>query len=160
MRAKIAEALRRLDIPETEFSPLRQHQYAPILDRILETFTRFGSQGKNQMWLWEGFKGRTEVLQVEHNNGPNCLARLLAMEDRVWFIAEDWEGDKKSGNFWIFEGQVAAITSVLREIHAFEYYLVAKDFSWLICENHHDQIIGIGKPVDEKIRNLRSETTL
>ncbi|THF71098.1 hypothetical protein E7T06_04655 [Deinococcus sp. Arct2-2] len=157
MRTKIAEALRSLDIPESEFFPLRQHQYAPILDHILETFTRFGSHGENQMWLWEGLKGRAEVLQVEHNNGPDYLAQILSAEERVWFIAEDWEGNKKSGNFWIFEGRVAAIISVPNEIHAFEYYLVAKDFSWLICENHHNQMLGIGKPIEERIHKLCEE---
>ena len=47
-----------------------------------------------------------------------------------------------------------AIARTLRHSYAFEYYLIAKDLSWLICANHHGVLFGVGDPVRSRVRSL------
>ncbi len=54
----------------------------------------------------------------------------------------------------VYEGTPEAIQAVIGECYGFEYYLVAKDLSWLICETHHDDMIAIGTEVEEHLRQL------
>jgi hypothetical protein len=44
---------------------------------------------------------------------------------------------------------------IIGECFGFEYYLVAKDKSWLLCENHHNRVIGVGTPVVSAIEKAR-----
>ncbi len=84
---------------------------------------------------------------------------LLASEETVWFVAEDERGTKQNGNFWLYEGKIKPIVSLLGEMIAFEYYLVPKKLDWLLCETHHDVLVGVGEPIVErlKVKKLVSE---
>jgi hypothetical protein len=51
----------------------------------------------------------------------------------------------------VYDATPAAAQAVIGECYGFEYYLIAKDLSWLLCENHHDTLIGIGEVVRSRI---------
>ena len=42
------------------------------------------------------------------------------------------------------------------KMYGFEYYIVSKKFEWLLGEDHHGVLIGIGQPMAEKIEYLIS----
>ena len=54
----------------------------------------------------------------------------------------------------VYDSTPQAAQAVIGECYAFEYYLIAKDLSWLLCENHHDTLIGVG---DEVRRRMAAE---
>jgi hypothetical protein len=47
------------------------------------------------------------------------------------------------------------IAELLGDLYGFEYYIVSKKFEWLLCEDHHGVLIGVGQPVIERIENLK-----
>lgn len=144
MRADIATAMKALQLPPEDLVTVRQTHYGAVLNQILETFTVYGSQGRDRPWLWEGFKGERYAVYLGEPEGYRWLPRLLPPDERVWLMTEDWDGQKRNGHYWVFEGRVGTIEAVLGKLFAFEYYIVAKNFEWLLCENHHNALIGVG----------------
>lgn len=121
---------------------------------MLETFTTLGPGGKDHLWLWEQFKEPSFALRV--HPGHDLLLRLISPEERVWFITEDWDGAKKDDNFWVFEGEAGAVQAVLEELPLFEYDVVDQNCAWLLCENHHNLLIGVGRPMVDRMKGLAS----
>lgn len=154
MRNEIAQVLSTLGLPTGALTPVRLGQYRPILDRILNDFTVYGTRGRDRMWLWEGFKGESHAVQLPDPVGYRWLSRLVPADERVWFIVEDWGGQKRDGHYWLFEGSVAAVTAVLEEVFSFEYYVVAKDYGWLLCHTHHNVLIAVGQPMVNQLQHL------
>ena len=154
MRSEIAEALNVLGLPPEDLAPVRLMQYRPILHRILTTFTHYGALGRNKLWLWEGFKGETHAVPLSAPVGYRCLDRLIPADERVWLVVEDWNGDKRDGQYWLFEGRVATVRAVLEEVFPFEYYVVDKHYDWLLCETHHNVLIAVGQSMVDRLRQF------
>ncbi len=145
-REWISAAIKKLAL-EAELRLVAPHRFQAILERIVAERTTLTKDGVSALWWWEALRE-----PVSYSAPPDALTlirSLLPSEEQVWFVAED--GSKKIGNFWLYEGTVAAACSVLQECPAFEYYLVAKKMSWLICENHHGQVIASGEPVSASL---------
>ena len=85
--------------------------------------------------------------------GYRYLTTLLPRGEVVWFLAED-KDQKKTGSYWLYEGKVGAFSAVIAELPAFEYYLIGKDYSWLLCENHHGVLIGVGQLAIERLQSF------
>lgn len=61
--------------------------------------------------------------------------------------------------FWgdppeVFASTPAAIAAVFAECHLFEFFVVPKDLSWLVGENHHDYLIAVGEHVASRLRRI------
>lgn len=84
-------------------------------------------------------------------DGWRLLTEIVPHPDTaVWFIAEDCDRP----TYPVYDAKPAAIKQLLGECFAFEYYLIAKDWSWLLCENHHDTLIGLGEPIKSRLARL------
>ena len=153
MRQQINLTAAALSLKPTEFRQIRVHQYQDILMSIIEKFTTLGRKGWNATW-WDHFKGVESAIHTA--DAYKLLRELVPTEERVWFVAQDWGRNKHDGGFWLFEGKIQAIVSVLDEMFGFEYYIVSKKFEWLVCENHHDVLIGVGQPIVAKIREIKN----
>jgi hypothetical protein len=71
-------------------------------------------------------------------SGSRVSARVPHAQQKVWFVAEDSD----SPSFPVHDATPAAAQAVIGECYAFEYYLIAKDLRWLLCENHHDTMMS------------------
>ena len=151
MRDQITEAMKTLDIPPEGLKPVSLHRYEEILISILEKFTTLGKAGLSSLWWWESFREPVSWLKLE--DAPSVLERLVSPDEYVWFVAED-NGGKQRGNFWLYEGKIRPIVSVLGELFHFEYYIVSKKLEWLLCENHHNILMGVGQPAIERMAAL------
>jgi|SRR5882724_10936472 len=65
-------------------------------------------------------------------------------EEKCWFIPETEEEQLP-----VFDVEVKSIGLILGECGYFEYYLVGKNYNWLIVENDHNQVIVSTVPVDD-----------
>jgi hypothetical protein len=157
MRTEIATALQALNLPPEDLVAVRPNQYRPILNRIFETFTVYGAQGRDRLWLWEGFKDEYYAVHLSEPEDCHWLPRLVPPDERVWLLTEDGDRQKHDGNYWLFEGRVGTIETVIQELFAFEYYVVAKNFQWLLCETHHQMLIGVGSHIIERLRAAESQ---
>ncbi|WP_202630522.1 DUF6756 family protein [Deinococcus alpinitundrae] len=122
MRTEISAALKALHLPAEDMVAVRSNRYRTILSRILEAFTSYGAQGRDRLWLWEGFKGEQYTLHLKEPKGYRLLW-LVPPDEQVYLLTEDWGRQKHDGNYWVFEGRAGAIEAVLRELFAFEYYI-------------------------------------
>lgn len=153
-RVDIEEAIKTLNLSSNNFRLVSLHEYEEILVSILERFTTLGKKGLNYSWWWSSFKKPSCSIHLEY--APDVLKELVPLEETVWFVTEDWKRTKQHGNFWLYEGGIALIADLIGEMYGFEYYIVSKKFEWLLGEDHHGVLIGVGQSMTEKIEYLKS----
>jgi hypothetical protein len=66
----------------------------------------------------------------------------------VWLIAEE----DQLPHYPVFETTPRIATKIIGECYGFEFYLIAKNFEWLLCETHHNNVFAIGSLVEERLR--------
>jgi hypothetical protein len=142
MRDEYEKARKELGIPEADFALIAPHRYQAIVLRIIEQFTKLGKAGLKASWWWESLVDPSWGIQPQEP--LKFVARYLDAEERYWFVAEAWMPPKKESNFWLYEATGSAILQILAETHHHEYYIVNKKMTWLLCENHHNVVIGCG----------------
>jgi hypothetical protein len=153
-RSGINEAVKELNLSSEDFDSVNLHKYEEILVSVLNAFTSLGKRGLSYYWWWQHFKATRFSVQSPDawRHLEEIIEPLASPEETFWFIAEDDEGTKKHGNFWLFEGTTKAIVSVIGEMRAYEYYIVPKKLNWLLCETHHDVLIGVGDPIIKSMK--------
>jgi hypothetical protein len=45
----------------------------------------------------------------------------------------------------LYQATAKAIQQVIGECYGFEYYILPETLDWLVCENHHGQLIAVGE---------------
>ncbi len=144
-KGEIDAAIKRLELPSHICRELPDAEGREVFEAAL---TRFVG-GDDRRWWWEAFRDEHIGRQVE--KGFLLLTALVPQPDElVWFIVED-----TSLPFYpVYDATPAAAEMIIGECFGFEYYLIAKDMRWLLCENHHDVLIGIGEPVATRLAQL------
>jgi hypothetical protein len=144
VKAEIQRAIERLGLSEREIALLQQEEGKSVYLRARSHF----ATSATKPWWWEDFRFPTKSIQCTNQSGFEYLTRIVPnQKEKVWFIA----GDSQATFIPVYEAKPEAIQNLLGECFGFEYYLIAKDFSWLICENHHDLLIVIGDEVGRKL---------
>jgi hypothetical protein len=121
-------------VPSADFHFVRPNRFRDTLDRIAERFLSRGRQDLHYGWLWERF--RHEISSSHPSDALEELERRLQSEERYWFLASD-----QCGKFWVAEATGSGILMTLREMYHFEYYIVDRHMTWLICANHHGMLV-------------------
>ena len=137
LRDDINEAIKGLANLKFDFVSL--HRYQDILDQVAERFLNRGKRDLNNIWLWNEFRNETGSNQPE--DVISELAVLLEPQTSYWFIASD-----ENGKYWVAESNGISIVTVLKEMYGFEYYILDRHMTWILCENHHGMLIE-AKPV-------------
>lgn len=129
---EIMNALKNLDLPSSELRRCGDGEAAAVLSKATETFVR-----DNPRAWWLSLKTPFKSVAYDQGNAYEHLEEYLpADENRCWFIAEN------DGNVLpVFEGTLTSVKRLLEECCFFEYYLVGKNFDWLIIENDHNELI-------------------
>lgn len=104
-----------------------------IVDTILKKYI---DSNENCCFIWENMK------ESEYVNDP-----------LGWSYVDDFVGKEKclimffEFNNWVIMRISSGISlkKLLEESFAFEFYIVDEDVTYVICFNHHDQLIGVGK---------------
>jgi hypothetical protein len=144
IREEIQEAVTSLALPADEFATVPDAHARALFDSFLAHFTG----GVDARWWWEHFVQPTSTLSVADGKAFTRIWALVPdARAKVWFVAED----DQLPFYPVYDATPAAAQSVVGECYGFEYYLIAKDLSWLLCENHHDTLIGIGDVVRRRM---------
>lgn len=149
LRDKINEIKRNLQLSDEDFQLVRLTKYQQILHSILNKFTSLKVNQINKWW-WDSFPDPIYYFHPE--NVFNSLSLLIDHKESVWLVIDD--ESKKLEHYWLYEGGIYAIISVLKELPFQEYYIVSKKLEWIICENHHNYLIGCGEPIINKMKKL------
>jgi len=147
IKDEINEAATRLQLPVEKFRALPELEARKIFDTALAEFV----SGGDRRWWWEAFSKPSYFLDPAGDDGFKYITQIVPdPEEVVLFIAEEDQLDF----YPVYEGSAEVITQVIMECYRFEYYLIAKDMSWLLCENHHNRLIGVGETIIERLRNI------
>lgn len=148
---KVLEAARELGLGAESFRQVGAAQWEALLRRVFERFSTTSDTGVT--WLWSHLK--EQGVSVKTDNGLRDISALCPANGNVWLLVEDWDGTKVHGHYWCFEGAYAAAVAVLSHCHAMEYYIIDRELRWMIVENHHDVLIGIGEPAESFLLSLK-----
>jgi hypothetical protein len=106
--------------------------------------------GNDRRWWWEAFP-ESESVSFDDGQGYRRIPVLVPNAgEHCWFIVES----REPGPYPVYEVSPEEAVGIIGECFGFEYYLVPKDLSWLVCENHHGIVIGCGALVEAAIRRL------
>lgn len=152
LRDKINVVIKELNLANEDFQLVRLTRYKQILLSILDKFTVLKKTQINKWW-WNFFRESNYYFYPD--NVFNALSSLIDEREPVWFVIDD--ESKESASYWLYEGKIHAITSVLKELSFTEYYIVSKKLEWIICENHHNLLLGSGHLIVEKMKSLSSK---
>ena len=108
---------------------------------LTATFLFRFTGGVDSRWWWERFTLPTAAHRYPDGKGFRRIWALVPdARERVWFVAED----DQLPYFPVYDATPAVVQQIIGECYGFEYYLIAKDLSWLLCENHHDMVFAVG----------------
>ena len=144
---EIAEAKAILKITDAEFARLPAEQSESVINQIEERFV----DGRNWHW-WEHLYQTDFTAFHAEDVAFIWLHQILPEpEANVWFVVEPF-GEKKQ--FSVYEARAKHIQPVLGESSCFEYYVVEKDLSWLVGENHHGCFFCVGEPITAQLQKI------
>jgi hypothetical protein len=141
---EIASAVERLDLDPSEVVLLPQEDSGRIYASALQRFV--GSADRR--WWWEAFREPGVSLPFVDGDGWRKLPSIVPnASEPIWLIAED----DQLPQYPVFEMSADVAAKIIGECYGFEYYLVAKDLSWLVCETHHNVVCAIGAAVEGRL---------
>ena len=129
---QFTDAISQLGLPIDVFVRLEVELEQQVLDKAKATFV----ENEPRSW-WLSLK--VPFISFDYSDGSgldNILKHIPPGDQRCWFIPET-----EQKTLPVYDADVRFIGSILRQCQVFEYYLVGKDFSWLIVENDHNQIL-------------------
>lgn len=129
-RLALSERVRRLPVVDA----------ARINAELLNSFV----VGGDRRWWWEAFREPSATKAFPDDKGFEHIVELVPNRaEKCWFVVEDTGSD----SYPVYEATPEDVASIVGECFAFEYYIAPKSKHWLICENHHGRIIGVGEEI-------------
>jgi hypothetical protein len=145
----LLQTAKEIGVGLDRFQLVGPEQWQRVRDEILERFTRRRLGNRELDWLWEDFVEPSSSLAGDRP--LEVLATFAEPRAQVWALFEDWDRTKHEGAHWVFEGDFAAVLSVVANHHGIEFYVVDRAFGWLGAVNHHDVVIGVGEHAVQKL---------
>ena len=143
---EIKRALVRLNIAPESFTLMSEDVGAGIYNELLSTFV----EGEDRRWWWESFSQTSFSVEFPDSMGFKRICSLVPnSREIVWFMVEE----NQLPFFPIYEACPEDIQNVIGECYGFEYYIIPKFKNWLLCENHHNRMIGIGEKVVKRLKS-------
>lgn len=147
LRADIQKARREILLNENVFKEVSHLAYEEILEKVNSNFLTT-NRYSDTIWWWQVYKNlKQHAIHFREGYAFEIFTELLPVkETKYWFIASE-----ENGKYWVYESNVEAIEMILKEMYGFEYYIVDKKYNWVLCENHHDILIGLGDEIVDKL---------
>lgn len=148
---EISGAVARLGWPTSRLRVLATGEASETWRRVEARFVVEPRSG----WWWSWFRPEPVTARYigEASYGYRHITDVVASNsDLLWLIA----GDCLDRSFVVCEGGIGDIRDVIGECYGFEYYIVPKDLSWLLCENHHDVLIAVGDEIRARLLDMAS----
>ena len=104
-------------------------------------------------WLWKKPNRLHTIVEFNHPKLIPQISRLLPENPvPIWFLVDI---DLFLSTWFLYDATFTAVEKILMKYKFSKYYIVAKDFSWLIRKVDR-QFIAIGSDVENKLKQFRS----
>ncbi len=141
----VREAIASLDLID-EARETSRDEVQPILSRIAREFVN----DSRSVWWWQSLVDDKPSAEVDAQGAGHQFIPELCPDEICWFVVTDDQGS----NWSVFEAKPSTISAILSNCHFFEYFVASRDLDWIVFENHHDLIIGMGDSVVDRITRL------
>ena len=139
---EISTAIKTLKYSEEQIKLLDFDTGKELYYELLDWFVNSG----DRRWWWEDFKQDSFEFQEYERPFEKLDDIIPDLKEKVWLMVEDDEEEF----YPIYDCIPSIIGKIIGECIGFEYYVIDKNKGWLICENHHDRLIGIGQKLKDK----------
>jgi hypothetical protein len=147
IKNEIQNAINVLGLDTSKITLLPDEEGLVVFNEVLSHFVASG----DRRWWWEDFRYKSTSVKINDQKGFERIGNIVPdRREKVWFIVED----DQLPFYPVYEATPETVQAVVGECYGFEYYLVAKDLSWLVCETHHDDLIAIGIQVEEQLLKI------
>lgn len=144
---EIENALELLSIENSSFQLLSDNEANPLFRKLLDRFV----SGGDRRWWWESFSLPEYSLNFDDQQAFQRITTVVPdPQESVWIVIED----DQLPIYPIYEGSPENIQKVIGECYGFEYYIISKSMTWLLCENHHNRMLGIGDEIIDRMKGL------
>ena len=146
VQTEICEAAARLSLTRQQFEQLSASEAEIVYRTCLSSFVTASFEPR---WWWEHFREPQARLDASgHQLAFTLIIDLIPDPDMsCYFIAED----DQAPFYPAYRSSPRTVVSIIGECFGFEYYLTPLDYTWLICESHHDEIYGVGEPIVSRL---------
>lgn len=146
VQIEIQTAAAELGLTAEQFRQLPDAEAEQVYRTCLREFVTSSYEPR---WWWEHLREpNAQTYPSDGILGCDLLSEFVPDADAsCYFIAED--NDAPFYPVYLTTPRIASF--ILSECFAFEYYLTPLDHSWLVGENHHDRLFGVGEPVVSKL---------
>lgn len=126
-------------------------QWESILDNINKNCANTIRHKNESHRIWLRLKEPNISFRLKQDNRNKYIPYIIS-DKYVWFIIEDTE------KFWVYEWDPYTIANVLKESYYInEYYIVSKDYKWIICEDHEYIVYASGNEIIQKINKRKNK---
>jgi Family of unknown function (DUF6756) len=147
---EINAAVKTLGLPDGAMRQLPPDESEKVHLAALNHFVRSG----DPWWWWEDFREQGTSVMFDAGDGWRHIADIAPNPDAlVWFIAEETE----LPHYPVFETTPRIASEIIGECYAFEYYMVAQNFEWLVCETHHNCVCAVGAQVEQRLKRYSAQ---
>ena len=147
---ELKAALATLELSDEQFEIIPDREGHANFNELLQAFT----DGVDCRWWWERFSHDSFSVTFEDRQAFTRICSVVPDPDqRVYFVVED----DSAAFFPVCLTTPRIAQKVIGECFGFEYYLIPKDRSWLLCENHHDAMIGVGERIIAPLKKQQAE---
>lgn len=133
---KISEDIYSVVNDNLKIKEVSEENCRQILEKITNSFL---STEKTSIWLWENLLAYEAL---SDSNGWSYIKDFVRDNCCIMFFNQDEE--KKM--FEISNGK--DLQCILSETSGFEFYIIDKNCSYLICFNHHDALLACGNAAE------------
>ena len=142
VKKEISTAIKTLKYTDEQIKLLEFDSGKELYFDLLDRFVKSG----DRRWWWEDFKQESFGFDTYERPFEKLTEIIPDLDENVWLMVEDDEEEF----YPIFDCKPSIIGQVIGECFGFEYYVIDKNKNWLICENHHDRLIGLGQKLKDK----------
>lgn len=141
---EISTAIKTFKYTEEQIKLLDFDSGKGLYYELLDWFVKSG----DRRWWWEDFKMESFDF-VDYEKPFEKLNEIIPdLKKKVWLMVEDDQEEY----YPIYDCEPSIIGKIIGECFGFEYYVIDKNMDWLICENHHGRLIGLGQNLKDKIK--------
>lgn len=152
VRNDIERVIKELGLDRSKLFEVPKLRWEEILRNVIEEFVHKTHYTNELHMAWNRFKDPQVIMRFHNDDGYKYIADLVD-DAYVWFIVED-----NKDKLWVYEGMPDVIIKVIGDAYFIdEYYIISKKYEWILCEDHHRILHGVGDKILDRVKRFKAQ---